>query len=63
MAYIDQYNGVFYATTVAGLREQIKGGGSKVSKMYLDVPGGVVHIGYVIGGYWLRAHSPVMDPA
>lgn len=60
LLFIDQYGTVFTASTVKELRKQIKMGGSRVSKMYVDTKDGKTkHIGYVIGGHWLQAFEPV----
>jgi len=60
--YIDQYGSKFWSTTVAELREKI--GGGRVSKMYRDKKdGSTVHVGYVIGQYWLNAYQPCEIPA
>jgi hypothetical protein len=63
--YIDQYGNRFYASTVQELREQIKDGGSRVSKMYVDshTPGKTYHVGYVIGGHWLNGYIQMRNPA
>ena len=58
--YVDQYGNRFYATTRKELQEQIGMGHSRVAKMYRDTSKGVSkHIGYVIGGHWLRAYAPI----
>jgi hypothetical protein len=58
--YFDQYGNKFAATTVAGLRKQIGGGGAGVDRMFRDgVDGVTYHVGYVIGGHWLTAYQPV----
>lgn len=55
--YIDQWGGHWWAETVKELREQIAG---KVDEMYRDKKdGSIVHVGYVIGQYWLTAFQPV----
>lgn len=57
--YLDQYGNKFFARTVKELRSKIEGGGSRVSKMYIDKKdGSTVHCGYVIGGHWLTAFVP-----
>lgn len=64
MLYIDQYGLQYMADTVRGLRSQIRLGGSRVSKMYVDkADGSRVHIGYVIGDHWLRGFIPMEVPA
>ena len=58
--YIDQYGNKFHANTVKELRSQIGGGGSRVSRMYIDKRDGrTVAIGYVIGQHWLKVYAPV----
>jgi hypothetical protein len=58
--FLDQYGNKFWATTVAGLRDNIGMGRSRVSKMYRDkADGSAVHVGYVIGQHWLTAYRPV----
>ena len=58
--YLDQFGNHFYARTVKALRVQIEGGGSRVSKMYVDGKDGLpLHVGYVIGRYWLSIFEPV----
>jgi hypothetical protein len=57
--YVDQYGNRFYAATVRELRKQIGGGGSRVSRMYVDkTDGRTVAVGYVIGQHWLSAFVP-----
>lgn len=57
--YVDQYGNRFYASTVRELREQIAGGKSRVSIMYVDGKDGKTYrVGYVIGGHWLAAYVP-----
>jgi hypothetical protein len=58
--YQDQYGNCFYAKTAKELRKQIGGGGSKVSRMFVDQNGKTYHVGYVIGRHWLTAHQPLM---
>lgn len=49
--YVDQYNHIVMAATIAELRE--KAGGGRVSKMYVDGKGGkTYHTGYVVGQRW-----------
>lgn len=58
--YLDQWGNRFYATSRKDLRQQIRFGGSRVSKMYRDKKdGSVVHCGYIIGTHWLIAYAPV----
>ena len=58
--FIDQYGERYSASTVAELRARVGNGGSRVERMYKDKPdGAAAHIGYVIGGRWLRAYRPV----
>lgn len=60
--YIDQYGNRFYAGTVKELRSKIGMGGSRVSKMYQNTKqGGIVHVGYVIGGHWLTCYLPMWN--
>ncbi len=62
--YLDQWGNRWFARTVAELRAQIGGGGSRVSKMYSERPGGGdVHTGYVVGAHWCTAFAPVELPA
>lgn len=63
MLYLDQYGNRWFARTVAELRAQIGGGGSRVSKMYAERAGGDVHTGYVVGPHWCTAFEPVARPA
>lgn len=61
--YLDQFGNHFYARTVKELRAQIEGGGSRVSKMYVDGKDGLpLHVGYVIGRHWLSMFEPVEIP-
>lgn len=63
--FIDLRSGKrFWARTVKELRAQIGGGGSKVSRMYVDTAEGTYHIGYVVGPYWLEMYDilPVQGP-
>ena len=55
--FLDQYGGVWHATTIKDLREQI---GGAVSKMYIDNKDRTktYHTGYVIGQLWLSAFKP-----
>jgi hypothetical protein len=54
--YKDQYNNIFYASTLKELKEQIKG---KTKKMYsTDNENNTFHVGYVIGEHWLYAFTP-----
>lgn len=56
----DQFGQWYHARTVAELRAQLGGGGSRVSRMYRDKAGGpTVHVGYVIGPHWLAEWAPV----
>lgn len=59
MLYLDQFGYTFFARTVKELHAQI--GGARPSKMYVDKKDGrkSVHIGYVVGGHWLRAYEAV----
>ena len=58
--YLDQWQNVYWAKTVKELRQQVEGGGCRVSKMYRDKKdGSVVHVGYVIGPHWFVAFKPV----
>jgi hypothetical protein len=59
--YVDQYGMRFYAKTVKELRKQIGGGGSRISRMYIDQDGKIYHKGYVIGRHWLTAYQPIMN--
>lgn len=60
--YIDQYGNKFTARTVRELRSQIGGGGSRVTRMYVDGnDGGVYHVGYVVGQHWLTAYVPMRE--
>jgi len=63
--YRDQYGNTFHAKTVQDLRKQIGMGGSRVGKMYIDnvKDGKTYHVGYVIGGHWLTAYTPMYNPA
>lgn len=62
LLYLDQYGGRYFASTVKELREKV--GGGRVSKMYRDLKdGSTVHVGYVIGEYWLEAFEPFRRPA
>ena len=57
MFYVDQYNHQYVASTVKSLRQKV--GGGRVSKMFVDtLKGETVHVGYVIGPYWLTAFIP-----
>lgn len=57
LLYIDQYGQQFIASTVKELCAKV--GGSKASKMYVDMKdGSTKHIGYIIKGLWLRAYVP-----
>lgn len=59
--YVNQYGQRYYASTVKDLRQQVRNGGSRVSRMYIDGPKGeTLHIGYVIGGEWLTKYAPVV---
>lgn len=60
--FIDQYNHVCFAYNVADLRRQIRGGGSRVSRIYRDTKDGPVVVGYHIGGHWLQEYTPVERP-
>lgn len=61
--YIDQYGNKFWARTVKELRAQIGMGGSRVSKMYVDLKqGGSRHVGYVVGAHWCTAYQRVEAP-
>ena len=61
--YVDQFGNHFYARTVRELRAQIGGGGNRVFKMYADGKNGLpLHVGYVIGRYWLSMFEPVEIP-
>ena len=61
--YIDQYGNKWFARTVAELRKQIAGGGSRVSRMYIDKHNGkTVHVGYVVGDHWCTAYAPNEKP-
>jgi hypothetical protein len=54
--YKDQYNNIFYASTLKELKEQVKG---KTKKMYsTDNENNTFHVGYVIGDHWLYAFTP-----
>ncbi len=56
--YIDQYGNSTWARTVRELRAKL--GGGRVSKMYSDaLDGRALHVGYVVGQYWLNAFRPV----
>lgn len=55
--YVDQYGYTYYASSVKELRSKIARGGSKVSKMYTTLNKNQYHIGYVIGGHWLRKYE------
>ena len=58
--FIDQYGNKFWSRTVKELRSKIGGGGSRVSKMYVDKKDGrSVQVGYVIGQHWLNAYRPI----
>jgi hypothetical protein len=55
--YKDQYNNIFYASTLKELKEQVKG---KINKMYVtDKENNTYHVGYVIGDHWLTAYTPL----
>ena len=54
--YIDQYGNRFFVSTLKELREEIKG---RASKMYLERGDKTYHVGYVIGGHWLTAYTPL----
>lgn len=59
----DQYGGWHRARTVRELREQIGGGGSRVyAAVRYKAEGPPVHVGYVIGDYWLEEWAPVERP-
>jgi hypothetical protein len=53
--YKDQYNNIFYASTLKELKEQVKG---RTKKMYSTDENNTFHVGYVIGGHWLYAFTP-----
>lgn len=62
--WVDQYGSHYYAATVKELRKQIGNGGSRVSKMYVDLKsGGARHIGYVIGRQWLTGYIRMSNQA
>lgn len=59
----DQYGNTFRASSVANLRSQIEGGGSRVGRMFQDKPdGSTMQVGYVIGRHWLTEWAPVEKP-
>jgi hypothetical protein len=54
--YKDQYNNIFYASTLKELKGQVKG---KTQKIYsTDKQGNTFSVGYVIGNHWLYAFTP-----
>jgi len=55
--YVDQYGRALWARTVRELRERI--GGGRVSRMYIDRAGSTLHVGYVVGPFWLTAYRPI----
>lgn len=60
--YIDQHGNRFYADSLRQLREQIKNGGSRINKMYIDdTKGNTYHVGYVIGGHWLTVYKQLCE--
>lgn len=57
--YIDQYGTHYPARNVKELKARPHYLPGKVSRMYIDKKNGkTMHVGYVIGKYWLTAYVP-----
>jgi hypothetical protein len=59
--YLDQYNSVFFASTLKELKAKVCPylKAPKTSIMYLDKPSGkTVSCGYVVSNHWLVAYVP-----
>lgn len=55
--YVDQYGNKFFARTVKELKEKV--GSGKVSKMHQTTGKKNYHVGYVVGGHWLKCYESV----
>ncbi len=59
MLYVSQYGNIWYASTVGELCEKLGYSVKSARRMYRDKKNGSsVHVGYVIGGFWLTAYVP-----
>lgn len=61
--FVDQYGMLVYARTIKELRSKVEMGGCRVSKMFIDRNGEILHIGYVIGSHWFSAYLPLENKA
>ena len=59
--FLDQYGNRYFVNTVKELCQKVYY--SKAKKMYCDKKDGTtVHVGYVIGQYWMTEYAPVERP-